>query len=157
MHTRPLALVLVALLPALVACPGALDNAAEFRTDATPDTTALDTVQADTGNDTDEPSCTPQTIVEDLFVPTCGNNVACHGDFGAGMLNLTQPDPAARVFGTTSTCNERPLAVAGDANASYFYEKLTSASPECGIQMPVGITLTDEQIQCVRDWIEGQP
>lgn len=154
------ALALTALLSLLTGCPGTLDNADEFQRDAVaPDTTGQDTVEADTADAADgsEPSCAPETIMEDIFMPVCGNNVACHGDFSANGLNLTEPDVASRVFGVTSTCNGRPLAVSGDPAASFLWEKLTSPSPECGVAMPVGITMTQEQLDCVSQWIERGP
>ena len=162
----PVVLACASLLVLLTACPGSLENKGEFE-DAAP-TTAADTNETDTGADTSTAAdtgggdmttggCTPENIQETLFVPGCGNDAACHGSAAAGSLNLTDPDVESRVFGVTSSCNGIPLATAGDADGSFFFQKVVEVEPTCGVRMPISVTpLTDDEVACIRAWIEAQ-
>ena len=59
-----------------------------------------------------------------------------------------------KLVGVASTgAPDRIRVVAGDPGASYLMEKLTSAKPAAGTQMPPTEPLSPERIQRVRDWI----
>ncbi len=81
---------------------------------------------------------------------------SCHG---AGTGGLTLDGTAAdhdRLVGAASTGDpSKTLVVAGDADASYLVAKLEGAAGIVGDTMPPGSTLSDENLQLVRDWIDG--
>ena len=97
-------------------------------------------------------------ICEDI-TPSCSSFSTCHaGAVGAGQLKL-DVDPYAALVGVESpTVAGKIRVVAGDPDASYIMEKLTSATPADGTQMPPGAPLDAERLELVRGWIaDGAP
>jgi hypothetical protein len=46
--------------------------------------------------------------------------------------------------------------VAGDAEHSLLFSKVTKAHPGCGAQMPWGVVpLSQPAVACIEQWIEG--
>jgi hypothetical protein len=72
-----------------------------------------------------------------------------------GELDLNSPNVESRLVGVGSAAcgSQNILVVAGQPDASYLYQKITSPTPACGAQMPQVGTLTPAQIQCVATWI----
>jgi hypothetical protein len=103
----------------------------------------------------------PFALVQKIFNDNC---TTCHAGMGA-MVDLApavawsglvgQPAPAPDTCGGT-------LVVPGDPDTSYLYQKLSSATPCYGEQMPLGDfgpkPLPDCVVAIVRAWIaEGAP
>jgi hypothetical protein len=100
-------------------------------------------------------------VFEKIFKPSCGlsNCHAQEGDFGHhGLVNdytyehlLTE-----EVKNNDALAAELKLIVPGDATNSYLYAKISwEDSPhQFGQKMPTGgLTLTDNQVEFVRQWI----
>lgn len=124
------------LAVALSGCPGHLDDPARFRADAGP------------------VGC--PDVPTEIFQARCGS-AGCHGPTQpAAGLDLASPDVAARVVGVGATgCPGYVLAVPENPPASLLVQKL-GPEPPCGSRMPLGGTLDDATIACVRDWIGEQ-
>ena len=93
-------------------------------------------------------ACNAET---DIFQAKCGG-VGCHSPPAtvANGLDLISPGVASRLLGP-SMCNGLPLR-------TYMITKLTSTSPPCGSQMPLGGPfLSSDQIQCVSDYLAALP
>ena len=90
-----------------------------------------------------------------LFPLTCANSNACHvaGNVVADGLDLQSPGVKQRLAGT-SMCN-------GLKYKTYMLTKVTSTTPPCGAQMPLGGPYLDSaQIQCLTDYlatVDGGP
>ena len=97
-------------------------------------------------------SCAPSNVQQTVFTKCTG----CHGaNAPAAGLDLASAGVATRMVGVSSTCQAKPLVVAGDPAGSFLLEKLGS-SPSCGAQMPKdGTPLSAEEFNCVSDWIQG--
>ncbi len=84
------------------------------------------------------------TQVQPIFSSRC---TSCHGTNGG--LNLSSysslMNSVGNSYGTT-------LVVAGDADASGLVDKI-EANPQFGSRMPQGGTLTGDQIQTIKAWI----
>lgn len=98
--------------------------------------------------------------VRDVFQPTCGNG-SCHtnrgatiGDFGAGEAE------AASYVGRGSVRDPDCGLIIDPVNPqeSLILTKVIGGYPtdqNCGGRMPVGsFEITDEQIDCISDWVE---
>lgn len=122
-------------LTSMTACPGEIDDPARFI-----------------------PGSNCPDIEADLFPARCGT-AGCHDDVtAAAMLDLVSPGVASRTVGVAATpdCDGGVLVDPSNPAQSVMYTKLT---PDfCGpAQMPVtGAKLTEEELQCVFDWIAGQ-
>jgi hypothetical protein len=105
----------------------------------------------------DDPYCDAVSLV---FTPTCGNG-SCHtnkgatiGDFGAG------PEEAAAYVGRGSVRDADCGLIINpvEPQQSLILTKVTGTYPtdqNCGGRMPVGsFEVTDEQIDCISDWVE---
>lgn len=139
---HPLRTVLVAALAGgAFACAAPLDDPARF----------LD------GGDTSSASCSAD-VESEIFAVRCAGSV-CHsaGEQRAAGLDLVSPGVAERVANVASAsaeCGGNMLVVPGDASGSLLYQKLGDAPP-CGSQMPLAQEpLSDEELECVRGWIQ---
>lgn len=85
--------------------------------------------------------------------------VMCHqGEYAAGNLNLDAEHAPASMIGVTSSQAEMPLVSPGEPDESYLLHKLKGTHETAGgfgSQMPMGGTLSEEQIGLVSDWISG--
>src|SRR5690349_4830731 len=94
--------------------------------------------------------------VPKLFEDKC-SGASCHnnGESSASGLDLTSPGVEDRVSGAPGTGCMGLLADPSNPEASILYTKLTDA-PTCGSRMPLGgMPLTDDEMNCMRDWISG--
>jgi hypothetical protein len=103
----------------------------------------------------------PFALVQKIFVADC---TTCH----AGTTAMVDLNPAVAWTGLVGQSAPAPdtcggtLVVPGDPGASYLYQKLSSATPCYGEQMPLGdfgpVPLPDCVVALVRAWIaEGAP
>jgi len=142
---------------ASITCTGAAgqaahDAAAEARPDRDSPSTLCDRYQPLV---TSPPSF---AVVQQIFDDQC---VSCH--VGAGNVDLTdgrawmnlvnRAPPAAEACGGT-------LVVPGDPASSYLYQKLTSAHPCSGAEMPISDLFTSIPLPAcvtgiISDWIAG--
>jgi hypothetical protein len=147
MNTRSIvALALVALFPATCACGSSSPTPASTNTD----TVTFTMVYADVLS----PSCTP------CHTPGGGTGDTLGGlDLSTQALaytNLQKSPAGAGCKGMGLT-----LVVPGDAATSLLVEKVQSAAPPCGSQMPFGCgagavtCLSAAQVQEIADWING--
>jgi predicted CxxxxCH...CXXCH cytochrome family protein len=125
---------------ALAGCAAPLDDPARF----------LD------GGLASEVSC-ESDVESEILAARCGGSV-CHsdGEQRAAGLDLVTPGVAERVanVAASSGCEGNMLAVPGDPGASLLYTKLLEAPP-CGGRMPLAQDpLSDDDIDCVRGWIQ---
>lgn len=92
----------------------------------------------------------------------------CHAPGGvgasAGRLNLSSSEMAyadlAKDASGTSCSTGGKRVVPGDASSSLLVDKVASAHPSCGVQMPFGCAgtatcLSEAQVQDIKDWING--
>lgn len=100
--------------------------------------------------------CPEDFEIETLFERRCAGG-ACHGaDAVAGNLDLVSPGFAERMIGVRSEiCDWAPLVVPGNAEESFLYVKVTNPPLSCGEPMPPVGYLTNNEVRCVRDWIES--
>lgn len=94
--------------------------------------------------------------VQSLFSANCAGAV-CHSAGSAqGDLDLTSPGVDQRLFhiNGTDACGNEKLIDPGHPSSSLLFEKVTESSPSCGEPMPPSGSLTDNEIACLRDYIE---
>lgn len=107
-------------------------------------------------------SCGVGVDVETLMRERCGDSL-CHSADAQAMgrnmelptLDLTSPQAASRILSMTSRCDDRPFVDADDPGRGYFFEKLEARTPQCGRRMPLGETLTREEIACIRGYVRA--
>ncbi|MEM9489539.1 MAG: hypothetical protein AAGC55_10370, partial [Myxococcota bacterium] len=100
-------------------------------------------------------ACSAETI-EELLRVSCAT-AACHdSDAPSVGLDLLAPEVAGRLSNVESAiCAGQIFIVPGDASSSYLLDKVMDA-PSCGVRMPIGgAPLSDEEINCLTDWIDG--
>jgi hypothetical protein len=138
-----MALACVALVMALLGCPGSIANPAEFLGPGD------DAAWADDGA-----ASLPCGLPE-----SCGGG-ACHGGSRpAADLDLESPHAAERLVDVPSVmCEGRVLVDSADPERSFLLEKVASREPECGARMPfVGDGLSPEDVAClealIADWV----
>lgn len=109
-------------------------------------------------------------IFEEILTnSSVGNCMAgfCHGGPPNAMVNAglqikydDKPGAHANMVGVVSTsmmCAGTTIVVPGDPAASLLIQKL-SATPPCGMRMPVGAPLSDAHVQQITTWImNGAP
>jgi hypothetical protein len=90
-----------------------------------------------------------------LLQERCGTS-GCHsGSAPAGQLDLASSGVVMRLSDIathTSACSGKKLIDTEDPDKSVLYGKLTDP-PACGLRMPVGAPLSDDQIECVRAFV----
>ena len=84
------------------------------------------------------------TQIQPIFNSRC---TSCHG--GISGVTLTS---YATTMASVGNLYDRKIVTPGNADASPLYNKLL-ASPQFGSQMPQGGSLTSQQIQLIRTWI----
>jgi len=114
--------------------------AACFGSTETPITTAC---QGDTAS-----------IQKNILAPSCGAS-GCHGSDPNSNVDLVSPGLEARLVGVPAAgCGGQTLVVAGNPGASYFFHKVSDATPACGKQMPFGSPALDSaSIACLSLWV----
>jgi hypothetical protein len=97
-------------------------------------------------------ACSPGQDALALIAARCGG---CHNAMSAAKgLDLRSPGLGARTVGVASSCQGRPLLVAGPGEpAGHLLDKIEGPVPGCGNQMPAGgPALSDQEKACVREW-----
>ncbi|WP_438043595.1 hypothetical protein [Sorangium sp. So ce128] len=91
-----------------------------------------------------------------LVMAKCAT-AGCHdGQANLGGLDLTT-GWETRVAGQASDCGgEATVVVPGDPDASLMYLKVTDAPP-CDNRMPLGPTLSADEMKCLYDYIAALP
>jgi hypothetical protein len=91
------------------------------------------------------------------FLQSHCDGMGCHQTpMPAASLDLVSDGVATRLVDVTSaSCVGWKLVVAGSAEQSFLYQKVALQMPQCGLQMPVAMALTNSETQCIRDWIVG--
>jgi hypothetical protein len=103
-------------------------------------------------------SCEPtEASVSAIFAEACTASGCHNASEPAVGLDLESEGIAGRLVDQAAATCDRTLVVPQDAGLSFLYEKLTSDAPECGDRMPIGARLSDDQLTCIRSWIEGLP
>jgi hypothetical protein len=89
-----------------------------------------------------------------LMEAKCGS-VGCHADIQtAAGVDLITDGLESRLPTQEGQCDVNlQLVVPGSPETSMLYLKVTE--PTCGSKMPVGGTLTPDEIECVANWIKG--
>ncbi|UCE18048.1 MAG: hypothetical protein JSV84_14465 [Gemmatimonadota bacterium] len=106
------------------------------------------------GNGTDgEPSFASD--IQPIFSASCAIS-GCHDATTASAeLVLTEGQAYAQLVDVLSTQDAgKKLVTPGDAENSYLVMKLEDRA-SVGSAMPLGSTLSDEEIQRIRDWIDA--
>lgn len=80
----------------------------------------------------------------------------CHND-GAAQVDLESDGVESRLIGKTASatgqCEDR-IFVTTDGSPSLLVQKLED-SPPCGTKMPIGVSLSAAEIECINDWVES--
>lgn len=111
------------------------------------------------GGDEDAPP-TFTELREEVLTPSCVF-ATCHKSpdaSAAGLMNLEGTNDevhAVLVDVPSSVLPDRIRVTPSDPDASYVMEKLTSAMPEAGEQMPMNAELEPHRIELVRAWIDA--
>jgi hypothetical protein len=94
-------------------------------------------------------------VVVDILEASCTGS-GCHGAYAPNVApDLASPGFAARLVDVTSPgCTDRVLVDSANPQDSYLLEKLRP-DPSCGNQMPLGSTLSEDEIACVEQRVEG--
>lgn len=133
----------IVLGAALTGCPGSLENPERFDL-------------GDGGGQTDTgagPSC--PDVPTAIFAPSCSVE-GCHSAKDQlGKLDLETSPIGPRLVGQKANGGAGLLIDPATPDDSVLLTKLRKPPP-FGSQMPLGASLTEEQIQCVRAWIVEQ-
>jgi len=94
-------------------------------------------------------------VAAQVFQQSCVD-AGCHGSADrAGGLDLQTAELELQLFGREAAlCGGEVRVVPGDAASSHLIAKLRGTSG-CGAQMPIGIPLASETIDCMASWIDG--
>lgn len=124
----------------LAGCPGKLLNPERFK----------DGGAAGGGSNIDCPD-----VPTEIFAKKCAGS-SCHsGMTPASNLDLVADGVASRVVGKAAVACKGSLADPASPEASVIYIKVAPGDM-CGSRMPLGNSLSDEEIACVKSWIGEQ-
>ncbi|HVK64918.1 MAG TPA: hypothetical protein VM694_10600, partial [Polyangium sp.] len=89
-----------------------------------------------------------------MLTAKCGT-ANCHAA-GSATVDLASPNMESRLVSVagTESCGSVILANPIDAAGSLIYAKLLDPPP-CGLKMPLGGSMSDLEINCVKLWIES--
>jgi len=125
--------------------------------DSTLDVAAGDADAAADAGGRDIVSASPglSEVQDRVFQVSC---TPCHTDRVSGGLSLRSSDQLlASLFSASVQLSSMPRVTPGDLDRSYLWLKVTGAHLEAGglgEPMPLGETLTREQLELLRRWIE---
>jgi hypothetical protein len=146
----------VALVAAISACPGTLEDPERFLAAAAAggDAGVAEEAQPPPASDGAVGGNCPD--IPGLFRQTC-TAASCHsGSTQSAGLDLQSPNLAARLVGAPATEGSGLLIDPASPSQSILYEKLT-AMPPFGARMPLGAApLDDATMACVLTWITQQ-
>lgn len=143
------AIAFCAVLLPLQGCPGTIDDPQAFLDGRNP---------TDSGPQEDAMvgGCDVEAIFESSATGCAG--AACHAGGGASAPNLEMSN-WANLSDTSIFCPDTPYVTPGNPEASAVYLKLLpdgERGPCTGNRMPsTRPALPDDEIACVRSWIEG--
>jgi hypothetical protein len=146
-----LALTAGCLSPALLGCPGTLDDPARFQVPR------CDPAVMVCGSTTS----TQPTVVTTAQIQTqvfSGKCVSCHGGTAPlGELDLTGmplvlEGRIVETLSDTALCRGSRFVVPGQPDRSLMYVKMTD-TPTCGGSMPLGVSVNAADAALVRQWI----
>ena len=125
--------------------------------DPTPSDVGLpDGMEADSlARDTSTPAPDLAAVQEQVFQVSCA---PCHTDRVSGALSLRASDQLlTNLLSASVQLPDMPRVTPGDLSQSYLWLKVTGAHVEAGglgELMPLGATLSREQLDLLRRWIE---
>lgn len=135
----------------VAACAGKLENKNAF----------LEAGVPDGGSDNDASACALGNIQTELVDAKCAAAAGCHSDQTPAQglvlknVDVNGASLAARLVDVESeVCAGKKFIDSASASDSYVLEKL-EASPACGVVMPLGQTLTEEEIACMQEWAQA--
>lgn len=138
-----------------VVVPDAGDS--DLASDSTSDVAAGDTDAAGDAGERDIVTASPSLseVQERVFQVSC---TPCHTDRVSGGLSLRSSDQLlVSLFSASVQLSSMPRITPGDLEQSYLWLKVTGAHLEAGglgEPMPLGETLSREQLELLRRWIE---
>jgi hypothetical protein len=93
---------------------------------------------------------------QEILARKCGF-APCHGGSAPVLeMNLSLGQAIASTVNVDSMeVPELKRVLPGDSANSYLYQKITQDPPAVGARMPVGDTLTADEIETIRLWIDG--
>jgi hypothetical protein len=102
------------------------------------------------------PPATLTEVQDQVLTPSCVFTT-CHDSAAGGGLNLTKGKSYSSLVGVAAFgAASKTRVVAGNSQQSYLIEKLTSASPASGVQMPQGgDPLPAAKLEMIKSWIEA--
>jgi hypothetical protein len=91
-----------------------------------------------------------------LFAKSCAKQ-GCHAQ-GLSQVDLASSNVEKRLVGVDTPsssiqCKGQKL-VTTDGSPSLLLEKLKDDAPPCGTKMPLGGTLSSDELKCVSDWVD---
>ena len=102
------------------------------------------------------------TKVQPIFTSQC---VTCHNPSGTGFaatgLDLSTGSAYLNLLGADGTgkvSSEIPPTLrvkSGNPDSSYLYQKISLPTPKFGGRMPLGGTLSSDQIAIIKTWIQN--
>jgi hypothetical protein len=115
-------------------------------------------VGCDSDSPTEPEGPTLAEVQAQVFTPSCASS-GCHaGPDAPEGLDLTAGSAYANTVGVSSSQVSDIMRVEpGEPAESYLFIKITGGDRMAPgtFQMPIGVELSDEQIDLVEDWIEG--
>lgn len=121
------------------------------------DTTGSEEVgeAGDETGDADDCDVPSSSRVRTIFADNC-NSIGCHASEGpAADLDLTgDPRPELIAVAGLSCVGDSVRVIPGDPEASLLYQKLGKPR-DCGERMPIGRPLANQDVACIRRWIEA--
>lgn len=111
--------------------------------------------EATSGGSSTVCSASIESLQRDIFATSCAGN-GCHGAADPAVgLDLLSDGLAERLIEQPANSCDALLVAPGNPARSFLYEKLTAANPTCGDSMPLGQSLSNPELACVREWIRG--
>ena len=127
-------------------------------TDGTGTTPTEPTTDATTTDATTGPG-TGLSFAADVWTPIFEPSCSCHqlGSPGMLLMGTDAPSAYASIVGKPSTGSTLNYVTPGDSSQSYIFHKVNNSHVEAGGaggRMPLGGTLTEEQITTIETWID---
>ena len=134
-------------------------NAQQYQTAQGIEENQQDSNQQDQENQTNQQVSGNPTYSSDIKPILDTNCVSCHKPGGVAPNSpLTTYEEVVNGTASESACKDTQMqyVVKGNPNQSLLYLKITD--PPCGVKMPQGGSLSQEEIDTIRKWIEiGAP
>ncbi len=154
-------LIAVLILPLVTGCPGMLPEAASKYGDAGGAVTGTGGMGGAGTGGTTVAGCDAPTMVFKAGGLNCALS-GCHGGAVLTAPDLSLGDPWVSLMGknassaTASACLGMPYVVAGNPPTGVLMQRVTGESCGAGTRMPIGSTLTQDQITCLASWLTSK-